>query len=234
MISRKCEYNYEWQNETLNSVDLLAANYVVQLKNLEFPFSHCVARIFGEISKDGNSLGTSWSSYSEMSFITLPRPPDQLPVIDSGSFIIHQKFIALVWEPMSRSHQNGPMFELVILDVDDKVTFEGQYESWAIFGCPKRCRNLWFTMLVKNAAGISKSKTIQVKKRLFSPPRNLMQRSIGRNLHDFSWSVPNDPNMMNFTLFWCERNTHSIKPVPILYVSGFDVIIALAILAYET
>jgi cytokine receptor domeless len=156
-----------------------------------------------------------WSKWTNVTFQTKQRRPDDPPEIDVGGFNINDNGdLYIYWREWSKCEQNGGNFTYVVEsnDISNKLPNE-QSNLMAIYR--KERINLMIENLVKiwsrNDMGLSERysslRVPGVKKRL-AEPRNL-QKFLVNGEYQITWSPPlhTREKIVSYTVFWCDSKS---------------------------
>lgn len=195
--------------EQLEDVTGHEIKYAIPLNNLEYAYDWYDIRI--AIKVDGaEDIPEMWSAYANHTFQTRPRPPDNPPKTDIGSFSINDHgHIFIYWRELAISRSNGPNLRYDItlqnnrtMKANKLISTMAKYEN--LDG--KYPGNLEFSMFSVNDNGSSKvasSLRIPSAVHRLMPPMNI-KKFLHNQVYNLTWLPPrNDAALTSYTVFWC-------------------------------
>lgn len=185
------------------------SHYEYHLNNLEYAYDWYDMRIAMKV-ETAEDEPEMWSLFSNHTFQTKPRPPDNPPTTDIGGFSINDHgHVFVYWRELPISRSNGPNlhYDIKLLNnqtlIANKVistmakydNLDGKYDE-----------PLNFSIYSINDNGSSKvASSLQipnVEHRLL-PPQNI-KKFLQDQMYRLTWLPPRDKIAVNsYTVFWC-------------------------------
>lgn len=216
------ECKTEWKKINLDkyNIDLVENTtniaYKLWLNDLDYAHTWYDIRLRMQ-TKDTNlqyaNDDSRWSKWTNVTFQTKQRRPDNPPAIDIASFNIHtNNDVYIYWRELSKCEQNGGNFTYVVKSADLKYESPNEQTSTnAIYRKERIDLNKEQVIKIwsKNVMGMSERHSvlrIPARHKRFGEPQDLKKFVVNLD-YQITWSPPlisdgNDP-LDSYTVFWC-------------------------------
>lgn len=185
------------------------SHYEYHLNNLEYAYDWYDMRIAMKV-ETAEDIPEMWSLFSNHTFQTKPRPPDNPPTTDIGGFSINDHgHIFVYWRELPISRSNGPNLHYEIkLDNNQSLTANKVISTMAKYDNldGKYDGPLNFSIYSVNDNGSSKAASslqIPTFERRLLPPQNI-KKFLQDQMYRLTWLPPRSSvAVSSYTVFWC-------------------------------
>lgn len=223
MLISECE---GWKKINLSNHEIYQVNnttntaYRLWLNDLNFAHTWYDIRLRMQ-TEEANaryaSDDTRWSKWTNVTFQTKQRHPDNPPDIDIASFNVHTNDdVYIYWKELPKCRQNGGNFTYIVKSGNLKNELPSEQSSCnAIYRKEKIDLNTEQTFKIwsKNIMGLSERHSdlkIPAKRKRFGEPQDIKKFVVNLE-YQITWSPPvieddRDP-LTSYTVFWCNSKS---------------------------
>lgn len=159
-----------------------------------------------------------WSNFTNGTFLTAKRKPDNPPVTDIGAFSFTESgHIYIYWKSLHASANNSYYLNYAVNEVNN-VTFAAKsvgatLAEFVPFDASIMEKSLNFEIYSVNDMGSSEESTkIRIPSHLerCGSPTDIKKIRVDSTTYNISWVGPKyGPNITSYTVFWCESKNES-------------------------
>ncbi|KAL0267928.1 UNVERIFIED_CONTAM: hypothetical protein PYX00_010059 [Menopon gallinae] len=183
------------------------------IKGLKYPYTTYEVRIF--LKSGASETGNLWSEPDTLTFKTLPAIPATAPKTTFGSYEVNSRhdgiYVTVYWKRLPESLQNGEG-----LHYNVTCLMNNKYDcgppsritlTYADYPVSKNNEYRFTIYSINNVGRSIDSSTVFVPKLGSIPrPESFTDVRYANGVRELSWKPFENPNLSNYTIFWCEQD----------------------------